>query len=54
MKLLVANSSAILECVIGIEQNTQRIADRMDIVEVSVRDIRNDLADITIKGMKIK
>uniref|UniRef100_UPI003A8B1005 tape measure protein n=1 Tax=Alistipes putredinis TaxID=28117 RepID=UPI003A8B1005 len=52
-KLLVANSSAILECVIGIEQNTQRIADRMDVVEISVRDIRNDLADITIKGVKI-
>lgn len=52
-KMLVANSSAILECVIGIEQNTQRIADRMDVVEISVRDIRNDLADITIKGVKI-
>lgn len=53
-KLLVANSTAILECVIGIEQNTQRIADRMDVVEINVRDIRGDLADITIKGVKIK
>lgn len=53
-KLLIANSTAILECVIGIEQNTQRIADRMDVVEINVRDIRGDLADITIKGVKIK
>lgn len=53
-KMLVANSTAILECVIGIEQNTQRIADRMDVVEINVRDIRGDLADITIKGVKIK
>lgn len=49
-KLLVANTEAILQSVLNIEANTDRLA----AVETGVKEVRNTLNDIALKGIKIK
>lgn len=49
-KLLVANTAAILQSVLNIEANTDRLA----AVETGIKEVRNTLNDIALKGIKIK
>ena len=53
-KLLVANSSRILESVLNIEVNTDGLAARMETVENHVKEVRDTINDIALKGIKIK
>ena len=53
-KLLVANSSRILESVLNIEVNTDGLATRMETVESHVKEVRDTINDIALKGIKIK
>ena len=53
-KLLVANSSRILESVLNIEVNTDGLAARMETVESHVKEVRDTINDIALKGIKIK
>lgn len=49
-KILVSNTAAILQSVLNIEANTDRLA----AVEANVREVRSTLNDIALKGIKIK
>ena len=49
-KLLVANTAAILQSVLNIEANTDRLA----AVETNIKEVRNTLNDLALKGIKIK
>lgn len=49
-KLLVANTAAILQSVLNIEANTDRLA----AVETNIKEVRNTLDDLALKGIKIK
>ena len=49
-KLLVANTAAILQSVLNIEANTDRLA----AVETNIREVRITLNDLALKGIKIK
>lgn len=53
-KLLVANSNRILESVLNIEVNTDGLAARMETVESHVKEVRDTINDIALKGIKIK
>lgn len=53
-KLLVANSNRILESVMNIEVNTDGLAARMETVESHVKEVRDTINDIALKGIKIK
>lgn len=53
-KLLVANSAAILESVLNIEKHTEAILGRMETVEGMVGEVKGNVNDIVIKGIKIK
>lgn len=53
-KLLVANSAAILESVLNIERHTEAVSQRMEMVEDMVGEVRNNVNEIVIKGIKIK
>jgi len=53
-KLLVANSAAILESVLNIERHTEAISQRMETVEDMVGEVKDNVNDIVIKGIKIK
>lgn len=53
-KLLVANSAAILESVLNIERHTEAISQRMETVEDMVGEVKDNVNDIVIKGIKVK
>lgn len=53
-KLLVATASLILQSVLNIEGNTDGLSTRMANVESDVRDMRNTVNDLALKGIKIK
>lgn len=53
-KLLVANTSAILNSVIAIEAHTEVMSNRLGNVEKDVRTMRNTLDDFSTHGMKVK
>ena len=53
-KLLVANSNRILESVLNIEVNTDGLSARMETVESHVKEVRDTINDIALKGIKIK
>lgn len=53
-KLLVATASLILQSVLNIEDNTDGLSVRMANVESDVRDMRNTVNDLALKGIKIK
>lgn len=53
-KLLVATSNRILESVLNIEVNTDGLSARMETVESHVKEVRDTINDIALKGIKIK
>ncbi len=53
-KLLVATASLILQSVLNIEGNTDGLSTRMANVESDVRDMRNTVNDLALKGIRIK
>lgn len=53
-KLLVATANLILQSVLNIEDNTDGLSTRMANVESDVRDMRNTVNDLALKGIKIK
>lgn len=53
-KLLVATSANILESVLNIERYTEVISQRMETVESNVRDVRDSVNDLLIKGIKLQ
>ena len=53
-KLLVATANLILQVVLNIEGNTDGLSVRMANVESDVRDMRNTVNDLALKGIKIK
>lgn len=53
-KLLVATANLILQSVLNIEDNTDGLSVRMANVESDVRDMRNTVNDLALKGIKIK
>lgn len=53
-KILVANSNRILESVLNIEVNTDGLSARMETVESHVKEVRDTINDIALKGIKIK
>lgn len=53
-KLLVANSNRILESVLNIEVNTNGLSTKIETVESHVKEMRDTINDIAIKGIKIK
>lgn len=53
-KLLVATANLILQSVLNIEGNTDGLSVRMANVESDVRDMRNTVNDLALKGIKIK
>lgn len=53
-KLLVATSANILESVLNIERYTEVISQRMGTVESNVRDVRDSMNDLLIKGIKLQ
>lgn len=53
-KLLVATSNRILESVLNIEVNTDGLSARMGTVESHVKEVRDTINDIALKGIKIK
>ncbi len=53
-KLLVSNTQAILLSVMGIENNTNELPSRLATMETSLKDIKNTVDDIVLKGIKIQ
>lgn len=53
-KQLVATSAAILESVLNIEIHTEVIAARMEKVESNVREVKDTVNDLVIKGIKLQ
>lgn len=53
-KLLVATANLILQSVLNIEDNTDGLSVRMANVESDVRDMRNTVNDLALKGIRIK
>lgn len=53
-KLLVATANLILQSVLNIEGNTDGLSTRMANVESDVRDMRNTVNDLALKGIRIK
>lgn len=53
-KLLVATTSLILQSVLNIESNTNGLSTRMENVEKNVKEVRDTVNDIALKGIKIR
>lgn len=53
-KLLLQNTTLILRSVLNIEGNTNGLSSRMETVERDVREVRNTINDIALRGLKIK
>lgn len=53
-KILVANTQAILNAVLSIDNNTQGLSERMETVEGYVKVMRDTVNDIALKGVKLK
>lgn len=53
-KLLLSTANMILQSVLNIESNTDGLPDRMEAVEGDVREVRNTLNDIALKGVRIR
>lgn len=52
--ILVQTSNRILQSVINIDGNTEAMSVRMETVEANVKEMRNTLNDISLKGVKIQ
>ena len=53
-KLLLSTANMILQSVLNIESNTDGMSSRMEAVEGDVREVRNTLNDIALKGVRIR
>lgn len=53
-KLLLSTANLILQSVLNIETNTDGLSDRVACVESSVKEIKDTVNDIALKGIKIK
>lgn len=53
-KLLLSTANLILQSVLNIENNTDGLSERVLTVESSVKEIKDTVNDIAIKGIKIK
>ena len=53
-KLLLSTANMILQSVLNIESNTDGMSSRMETVEGDVREVRNTLNDIALKGVRIR
>ena len=53
-KLLVRNTNEILASVMNIDRNTERMDARMGRMETDVRDLKDTMNDIALKGIKMK
>lgn len=53
-KLLLSTANLILQSVLNIENNTDGLSDRVAGVESSVKEIKDTVNDIALKGIKIK
>lgn len=53
-KLLVRNTNEILASVMNIDRNTERMDTRMGRMETDVRDLKDTMNDIALKGIKMK
>lgn len=53
-KLLLNTANLILQSVLNIESNTDGLSDRVASVESSVKEIKDTVNDIALKGIKIK
>lgn len=53
-KLLLTTTNAILKSVLNIESNTDDLPQRMASIEGSVKDMKQTLNDISLKGVRIK
>lgn len=53
-KLLLTTTNAILKSVLNIESNTDELPQRMASIEGSVKDMKQTLNDISLKGVRIK
>lgn len=53
-KLLLSTANLILQSVLNIETNTDGLSDRVAGVESSVKEIKDTVNDIALKGIKIK
>lgn len=51
---ILRTTNAILNSVLNIEDHTDEIRDRVGNLEVGMRDVRDTLSDISIKGIRIK
>lgn len=47
-------SNAMLEKLTGIEENTSRMNDKLDTMNINIRNIRSDVGDIQTKGIKVR
>lgn len=52
-KILVANSNRVLDHLAGIEDNTKSLS-RLEQIETGVKELKNSIDDIALKGIKIK
>lgn len=46
--------NAMLEKLTGIEENTSRMNDKLDTMNINIRNIRSDVGDIQTKGIKVR
>lgn len=53
-KLLVATTSLILQSVLNIESNTDKILTRMENVDNNVKEVRDTVNDMNLKGVKYR
>lgn len=53
-KLMLANTTAIMQSVLAIEQHTGAMSVRMENVERDLRQVRNTLDDFSTQGLKLK
>lgn len=53
-RILQQNSSLILQSVLHIEQNTDVVEDRIERMETDLREVKDAMSDITLRGIKIK
>ena len=52
--MLLNTANLILQSVLNIESNTDGLSDRVAGVESSVKEIKDTVNDIALKGIKIK
>ena len=54
MKVLLQTTNQILQSVLNIEGNTDGVSGRMEVMEGDLKEIKDTVSDIALKGIKIK